>query len=108
LRCGTPAGKPSAGAWATIQNFDGRYRELRPALATELHRLLEPWHREFFTGARPLEESELLLERFELESIEVDPPEVKVLAFSLKEGWDDALFRVSVDGWTPRAVAVED
>jgi hypothetical protein len=101
-------GRPAPGAWATIQELVGRYSELRLDLARELRQLLEPWHREAFTDARPLEEGVELLERFELQTIEVAPPSITMLVFSLKEGWDDAMFRVSLDEWTPRGVGVDD
>jgi len=101
-------GAPVAGSVAAVHEFGRRYRDLCPAFATQLRQLLEPWHRQFGNGKEPLEEGDRILTRFELESIEVDPPAIKVVEFCLKQGWDDAVFRVSLVDWIPTGLGVDD
>jgi len=101
-------GNPAQGVMAAIEEFGRRYTELQPAFAVELRELFEPWHKEWWTGQEPLEKGDSLLAQFELVSIEVEPPAIKQLGFCLKKGWDDATFRVSLDGWIPKGLGVED
>lgn len=99
-------GEPLASAAQRLREFRRRYAELRPELAVEFRRLLKPWHREFASG-EVLETGDDLLERFELWGLEIGEADL-IAAFSLKEGWDDGMFRVSYSGWRPRGLGVDD
>jgi hypothetical protein len=91
-----------------VREFSRRYPDLRMALARELRDLVSPWHRELWGEHSVLEEGDQLLARFELGAIHVDSTGFPVAEFSLKEGWDDAGFRVSLEDWAPRGLGVDD
>ena len=101
-------GRPVDSASATFHEFSRRYAALQPAFATELRKVFEPWYEEFWENKQPLEQGEKLASRFELFAVEIDASGVTRVEFGLKEGWDDAVFSVSLDGWVPKAMGVED
>ena len=109
LRVADVDGMPAAGAAEALRELRRRYTELRPALAVELRKLLAPWYEEFWKSPEPLEHGEALMQRFDLGGIEIDADgKISVLEFFLKEGWDDAVFRVSLHGWVPKGLGVDD
>ena len=109
LRLRDVDGKPAAGASEAFRELARRYSDLRPALAVELRKLFVPWYEEFFKSREPLEHGEALMQRFELGGIEIDADgKISVLEFFLKEGWDDAVFRISLQDWVPYGLGVDD
>jgi hypothetical protein len=109
LRIRDVDGNPAAGAGNALRELGRRYGDLRPALAVELRQLFAPWYEEFFKSREPLEHGETLMQRFELGGIEIDADgKISVLEFFLKEGWDDAIFRVSLFEWVPKGLGVDD
>lgn len=91
-----------AGAPAAIREFARRYHGLKSAFAVELRPLLQGWQTE------PLPSGEALFDRFALSALHLDASPFPVVEFCLKQGWDDAGFRVGLDEWTPRLVGVDD
>lgn len=101
-------GRPVDSASATFNEFSRRYSALQSAFAPELRTLFEPWYEEFGEEKQALEQGEKLMSRFELFAIEIDASGVARVEFGLKEGWDDAVFSVALQGWVPKAMGVED
>jgi hypothetical protein len=101
-------GGPVDGASKAIREFEERFKSLRPAFSIELRKLLEPWHKEFWNNAEPLPAGEELFGLFELETIEVVSRGINTVYFALRQGWDDASFRVSLENWTPKGLGIDD
>ncbi len=101
-------GRPVPATSAVIGELGARYADLRPEWAAELRKLFSPWYEEFWKGSEPLEDGEALLRRFELSAVEIEINGDCVIEFVLKEGWDDAVFRISLAEWTPKGLGVED
>jgi hypothetical protein len=97
-----------AAAPATVREFANRYNSLAPAFSVELRALFEPWHRDFWDKNEPLESGTALFERFELSALDLDESAFPVAEFRLKEGWDDAGFRIGLDNWEPKGLGVDD
>ena len=109
LRIRDVDGNPAAGASEDFRELGRRYSGLCPALAVELRKLVAPWYEEVYKSREPLERGEALMQRFELGGIEIDADgKISVLEFFLKEGWDDAIFRVSLFEWVPKGLGVDD
>ena len=101
-------GRPLDTAPAAFNEFSRRYSALEPAFATELRKVFEPWYEEFWKDKQPLDEGERLFSQFELFAVEIDSRGVTRVEFGLKEGWDDAVFSIGLEGWVPKAMGVDD
>jgi hypothetical protein len=101
-------GQPVSGAWTVVQELGRRWNELSGPFAVELRTLLEPWQQEFSKDRHPLEEGDQLFARFQVEALDIGRTGISVVAFCLKQGWDDARFRLSLDDWIPKALGVDE
>lgn len=101
-------GRPADDADTAVQELSRRYQELTTAIASELRELFLPWYGEFWKDSAPLPEGAEILERFELEGIILDSTGVIELEYALREGWDDATFRIGLDDWVPKGLGVDD
>jgi len=101
-------GRPTDGASEAVREFAERYQTLRPAFTVELRKLLEPWYKEFWENPEPMLAGEELFTLFNLEAIDVVSEGIDTVAFALRQGWDDASFRVSLKNWVPKGLGVDD
>ena len=101
-------GRPTDGASEVVREFVERYQTLRLAFTVELHKLLEPWHKEFWENAESMPTGEELFSLFNLDAIDVVPEGIDRVTFTLKQGWDDASFLVSLKSWVPKGLGVDD
>ncbi len=101
-------GKPAPCASEIVRELGVRYADLRPALAAELRGLFAPWYDEFWEGSEPMQQGEPLLQRFDMSAVDIEANGDCVIEFVLKEGWDEAGFRVSLKDWVPKGLGVDD
>ena len=101
---------PSETQRTRFREFEQRYGDLEPAIAVELFGLYEP-HMDHPIEGMPLPASaQEMWKLMHLDGVELHLDGSLVVAYGFREGvgWDDAMFEVGFDGWTPVGKSLGD
>ena len=101
---------PTDAQRESLREFGHRYPDLGPAIASELFSLYAPYLEEPMKGmptpATPAE----MWGMVELGGVDLGPDGSVVAAYGFRVGlgWDDAMFEVAFEGWTPVGKSLGD